>query len=98
MARSPPSTSDWRIRRISKMASTSCFRAPKRMLSRKLLVLCSLSLPYLFPQGSAHLTVGAPSKVIGKRSEAVTARIPVSIESGFHVNSDYPSDEYLVPL
>lgn len=60
--------------------------------------MCSLSLPYLFAQGSAHLTVGAPAKVVGQRSQAVTARIPISIESGFHVNSNHPPDEYLIPL
>ena len=79
------------------MASTSCY-SPRLRPSRRLLVLCSLSLPFLFAQGNGHLSVGAAAKVVGKRSEAITAHIPVTIESGFHVNSDHPSDEYLIPL
>jgi len=37
-------------------------------------------------------------KVAGKRSAAVQAKIPVSVLSGFHVNSNAPKDEYLIPL
>ena len=29
---------------------------------------------------------------------AVTTKIPVAIQDGFHVNSNAPSDEYLIPL
>jgi hypothetical protein len=36
--------------------------------------------------------------VTGKRNEAVTTKIPVTIAPGFHVNSNTPSDEYLIPL
>jgi len=42
--------------------------------------------------------VGAASKVSGKRSASVEARIPVSVLPGFHVNSNKPSEEYLIPL
>jgi DsbC/DsbD-like thiol-disulfide interchange protein len=35
---------------------------------------------------------------MGKRSAAVTTKIPVTIAPGFHVNSNTPSDEYLIPL
>jgi thioredoxin:protein disulfide reductase len=44
------------------------------------------------------LQVGAPQKVAGKRGDSVQARIPVSIDPGFHVNSDKPKDEYLIPI
>ncbi len=57
-----------------------------------------LSLPLLFAQGSGHLTVGSIKRVEGKRTAAVVARIPVAVESGFHVNSNAPLDEYLIPL
>jgi hypothetical protein len=36
--------------------------------------------------------------VSGKRNASVEARIPVSVQPGFHVNSDKPSEEYLIPL
>ena len=58
-----------------------------------------LCLPLLWPQsGSERLTVGQPHKVVGKRSEAVQTKIPISILEGYHVNSNKPSDEYLIPL
>jgi len=56
-----------------------------------------LCLP-LSAQTSGYLTTGEPQKVAGKRNEAVEARIPVSVRPGFHVNSNKPSDEYLIPL
>ena len=58
-------------------------------------VLC---LPFLFAQGSGRLTVGAIRKVEGKRNAAVQARIPVTVAAGFHVNSNTPSEDYLIPL
>jgi len=59
-----------------------------------------LLAPCLWPQGGSteRLTVGQPQKVAGKRNDAVETRIPVSILAGFHVNSNTPSEEYLIPL
>jgi hypothetical protein len=57
-----------------------------------------LCLPFLFAQGSGHLTVGAIQKVEGKRNAAVQAKIPVVVDAGFHVNSNTPSEDYLIPL
>jgi len=60
------------------------------------MVVC---LPLLRPQSSAErVTVGQPQKVAGKRNDAVETRIPVSILPGYHVNSNTPTDEYLIPL
>jgi len=42
--------------------------------------------------------VGQPQKVAGKRNEAVQTKIPVSILPGFHVNSNTPTEDYLIPL
>jgi hypothetical protein len=55
-------------------------------------------LPYLAAQGSGHLTVGAPAKITGSRNAAVETKIPVAVESGFHVNSNPASAENLIPL
>jgi hypothetical protein len=44
------------------------------------------------------LTAGEPSKVAGKRSDAVQVKIPLSVQAGYHVNSNTPSDTYLIPL
>lgn len=49
-------------------------------------------------QGSGVLTVAAPNKVSAKRNETVEAKIAVQLRNGFHVNSDKPSDAYLIPL
>jgi len=58
----------------------------------------SLCLPLLFAQTSGYLTVGEPQKVSGKRNAAIQVRIPVTVLPGFHVNSNTPSEEYLIPL
>ena len=44
------------------------------------------------------MTVGEPPKVAGPRNASVQARIPVTVMSGFHVNGNQPSEEYLIPL
>ena len=57
-----------------------------------------LSLPLLAQSTKQYLSVGELPKVVGKRSAAVQARIPVSVQPGFHVNSNTPAEEYLIPL
>jgi DsbC/DsbD-like thiol-disulfide interchange protein len=42
--------------------------------------------------------VGEPQKVAGKRSAAIQVKIPVTVKEGYHVNSNKPSEEYLIPL
>ena len=44
------------------------------------------------------MTVGESTKVTGKRNAGVQAKIPVTVLPGYHVNSDKPSEEYLIPL
>ena len=59
-----------------------------------------LCLPALWPQSPTNerLTVGQPQKVAGKRNETVHTKIPISILAGYHVNSNTPSEDYLIPL
>ena len=47
---------------------------------------------------SERLTVGQPAKIAGKRNDTVQTKIPVSILDGYHVNSNTPSEDYLIPL
>jgi hypothetical protein len=47
---------------------------------------------------SAVVNVGAPEKLIGKRDQVVTADFVIQVKSGYHVNSNTPADEYLIPL
>lgn len=74
------------------MALNSSSKLPQTLL---LPLLC---LPFLHAQGSGYLTVGQAPTVSGKRNASVEARIPVSVQPGFHVNGDKPSEEYLIPL
>ena len=41
---------------------------------------------------------GDPQKVVGKRGAAVQVKIPVTVKTGYHVNSNTPSESYLIPL
>ena len=72
--------------------SNSCSRLPALAM-----LLC---LPALWPQSPTNerLTVGQPQKVAGKRNETVHTKIPISILPGYHVNSNTPSEDYLIPL
>src|ERR1039458_869858 len=91
--RLPRSTLGSRTEGISKMVfSNSCSRLP--------VLAVLLCLPALWPQSPANerLTVGQPQKVAGKRNETVHTRIPISILPGYHVNSNTPSEDYLIPL
>jgi len=57
-----------------------------------------MCIPFLWAQSSGHLTVGEPGKIAGKRGAAVESRIPITVAAGFHVNSNTPSEDYLIPL
>jgi len=83
--------SGWRARKTLKMAFKNYCKIPKPLRS---VLLC---LP-LLAQSSGYLSVGEPQKIAGKRGASVQAKIPVTVQQGFHVNSNTPSDEYLIPL
>ena len=42
--------------------------------------------------------MGEPQKVVGKRNTAVQVQIPLVVKEGYHVNSNKPTEEYLIPL
>jgi len=42
--------------------------------------------------------VSAPEKVIAKRGSTQPIDLAIQIKSGFHINSNAPADEYLIPL
>lgn len=74
------------------MASQNCWKNLGTLLT------IALTSVVLAAQGMGHLSVGTIPKVMGKRGEAVQGKIPVTIEPGFHVNSNTPSEDYLIPL
>src|SRR5882724_2070475 len=62
--------------------------------SMMMLALVS-SLP---AQISNVLTLNPPEKVSGKRNDVVSAAFELVLRPGYHVNSNTPNDEYLIPL
>jgi hypothetical protein len=64
---------------------------------RRLLPVTLLFAP-LLAQSNGHLKPIEPQKVSGKRGAAVQAKIPLVVDPGFHVNSNAPNEEYLIPL
>jgi len=49
-------------------------------------------------QSSGYLSAGQVQKVSGKRNAALQVKIPLVVKEGYHVNSNQPSEEYLIPL
>jgi len=47
---------------------------------------------------SSVVNVIAPEKVVAKRGAPQTVEFTIQVKSGFHVNSNTPADEYLIPL
>ena len=71
-------------------------------LSRNRLTLLSawFCLPLLCAQtqSSGYLSAGEPQKAAGKRNAALQVKIPLVVKEGYHVNSNQPTEEYLIPL
>jgi DsbC/DsbD-like thiol-disulfide interchange protein len=42
--------------------------------------------------------VDAPPPLKAKAGTTVEARLPITLQTGYHVNSNMPLDEYLIPL
>jgi hypothetical protein len=56
-----------------------------------------LFLPKLPAQGNI-LSVESPAPLPAKRGSSVQAKLKVSIQPGFHANSNTPSEDYLIPM
>ena len=56
-----------------------------------------LPLP-LFPQFNSILTVQAPPPQAVKAGTDKVVKLHVKLSTGYHVNSNKPADEYLIPL
>ncbi len=62
------------------------------------MLLCALCLPLLLLAQQNKLVVSPAEQISVKRGEVTTATIKVATLPGFHVNSDKPKDEFLIPL
>src|SRR5207247_9824230 len=81
----------WRARMTLKMESRNWW------LARRLVCLAAWLLPF----GSAQtnvLTVAPPEKISALRGAALEVKTSVVLKSGYHVNSNTPSEAYLIPL
>jgi thiol:disulfide interchange protein DsbD len=61
------------------------------------LVLAALSLP-LQPQSKGVLSVSPVDKLTIQRGASGEVKITAQLQPGFHVNSNTPSEDYLIPL
>lgn len=66
-------------------------------MARKLAATIALCLP-LTAQLSNVLTVNPPPAIPVKKGQVLTVELPVSLRPEYHVNSNTPMDEYLIPL
>ncbi|MBI4876720.1 MAG: hypothetical protein HY822_18955 [Acidobacteria bacterium] len=56
------------------------------------------SLAPAWGQTSGVASVVTPAKTAGKRGAEMEARVTVQLRNGYHVNSNAPSEDYLIPL
>jgi hypothetical protein len=47
---------------------------------------------------SAVVNVVAPEKIVAKRNSTQEVPFTISVRQGYHINSDKPEDDYLIPL
>ena len=76
------------------MTSITCW---VRLTPRLALLLAVLS-PVLLPQSKGVLTVGPVEKLTIQRGASGEVKITAQLQPGFHVNSNTPSEDYLIPL
>src|SRR5437016_4107795 len=61
------------------------------------LIVTAVAAP-LLAQSSGVLAVAPLERVAAKRGATFTGKLSAELRPGFHVNSNTPSDEYLIPL
>jgi hypothetical protein len=49
-------------------------------------------------QDNRFLTATPPAKIVARRSATVESRLSLDLRPGYHVNSNAPNDDYLIPL
>ena len=69
-------------------------------LRRTPVLMVLLTAPWLslLAQTSSVLSIAPPDKVAIKRGGTAELKLKASLQSGFHVNSNSPNDEFLIPL
>ena len=71
----------------------------RHFLMRNSRLIAALSfLPVSSWTQTQRITVEPPPQVTVKRGEEFSHKLSISIQPGFHVNSNKPKDEFLIPL
>lgn len=73
------------------------FICSTRLATLPALLLASC-LPSLRAQGNAVLTAAPAEKLNIKRGSTGELKLKAQLQPGFHVNSNTPADEYLIPI
>jgi Disulphide bond corrector protein DsbC len=60
--------------------------------------LCALCLPLFSQAPQNKITVEPAEQITVKRGGTTTETLKVEVQPGFHVNSDKPKDEFIIPL
>jgi len=63
-----------------------------------LLVSAALWCPPVSLAQGNYLKVAPPQKLLVKRGAAAETRLAVYVQNGYHVNSNAPEEDYLIPL
>ena len=85
------------------MKFSNCLTIPRALLCLSLVLACSpKSSGQLIGKGGFNqagvLNYVPPKKVVAKPGAVVDSVLPVELRPGYHVNSNTPSDDYLIPL
>jgi DsbC/DsbD-like thiol-disulfide interchange protein len=59
---------------------------------------CTLGLPLCLLAQQNKLAVRPPEQIPAKRGKPLVETLKVVVQPGFHVNSDKPKDEFIIPL
>jgi len=62
------------------------------------LLLWAVTSPSLRAQGNSVLSIAPPEKLTVKRGATAEIKLRAQLQPGFHVNSNAPADEFLIPL
>ena len=57
-----------------------------------------LASPLLSAQSSSVIAVQSPANTSLKKGEVAEVKLRLEVKPGYHVNSNKPADEYLIPL
>lgn len=55
-------------------------------------------LPFSLVAQQARVSVEPPGKIVAHPGTMLTEQLKINVQPGFHVNSDKPKDEYVIPL